>query len=40
MPSTAFSTNFRKLKRRVRIFQDTSETANTNLNVLPDDYSS
>ena len=31
MPSTAFSTTFRKLERRVRIFKDISETDNRNL---------
>ena len=30
MPSTAFSTSFRKLKRRVRTFQDISGTDNSN----------
>ena len=38
MPSTAFSTSFRKLKIRVRIFQDISETDNPNLNLFPDNY--
>ena len=40
MPSTAFSTSFRKLKRRVRIVQDKSETDNPNLNFFPENYSS
>ena len=39
MPSTAFNTSFRKLKRKVRIFQDTSEKDNPNLNIVPDNYS-
>ena len=30
MLSTVFSTNFRKLKKRIRIFQDISETDNLN----------
>ena len=33
MPITAFSTSFRKLKRRVGIFQDVSETDNLNLTL-------
>ena len=40
MPSIAFSTIFRKLKRRIRIFQDISETDNHNLNFFPNNYSS
>ena len=40
MPKTAFSASFRKVKRRVRIFHDISETDNPNLNVVPDNYSS
>ena len=34
MLSTAFSTSSWKLKRRVRIFQDISETDNPNLNFF------
>ena len=40
MPSTAFSTSFRKLKIRVRIFQDISEMENPKLNFFPENYSS
>ena len=39
MPSTAFSTSIRKLKRRVRIFQDISGMDNPNLNFVPNNYS-
>ena len=38
MPSTAFSTNFRKLKRRINIVQDISEMGNSNLNLFSDYY--
>ena len=34
IPSTAFSTSFWTSKRRVRIFQDISETDNSNLNCF------
>ena len=39
MPSTAFSTSFRKLKRRVGISQDISVTDNLNSNFSTDNYS-
>ena len=38
MPSTAFSTSFRKLKSRIRISQDISVTDNLNSNFCPDNY--
>ena len=40
MPSTAFSTSFQKLKRRVCIFQNISEVDNPFPIFFPDNYSS